>query len=216
MNESIIDFIYYTNFYEDSGLYSKEEISECLLQKKSKQSKKEIETLNLFLGVKFILENSGENLIDPVIIDELNKIIVGSECSYMRNQTKTNVTFIGSSPWDQTEQHLQYICDLYQRKLKESVNKIDLGAWFFWMFLFIHPFKDGNGRTARVLMCHHFNKVFPLITPNLLREEYICIFSERKILDLNDFAHQNPPGRIKKMIKYSLLPRKVAKKKRKD
>ena len=187
--DKISEFIYYTNLYEDTGLQSIEEISEFLTKNKkfTNLNKRETETLNLYLATKYVLDNLNELTFDPIIIDEINKIVLGTEESNLRSYTKTNVSFLGSVPWDEAEKHLQYICDLYYKKLNSGVSLNELGAWFFWIFLYIHVFRDGNGRTARLLLCLHFKRLFPLITPKLLREEYIDIFSGKTEININDY-----------------------------
>jgi|AntRauTorckE6833_2_1112554.scaffolds.fasta_scaffold04189_6 hypothetical protein len=49
-----VDFIYYTNLYEDTGLKSKKEISDFLSKNKIPRNKKE--TLGFYLCLKFISE----------------------------------------------------------------------------------------------------------------------------------------------------------------
>ena len=62
--------------------------------------------------------------------------------------------------------------------LKESLK---IATLFFSEFLFIHPFIDGNGRTARLLLnALLFGKVIIPFTPNSnSREEYICVLEKR-------------------------------------
>ncbi|MFD3261369.1 Fic family protein [Paenibacillus lentus] len=36
--------------------------------------------------------------------------------------------------------------------VKEKLHPIELAALFHFKFVYIHPFRDGNGRTARLLM----------------------------------------------------------------
>ncbi len=37
-------------------------------------------------------------------------------------------------------------------KLKKELHPLELAAWVHWKLVRIHPFQDGNGRTARILM----------------------------------------------------------------
>ena len=39
-----------------------------------------------------------------------------------------------------------------EKRIVENINPIFLAAEFHYKFIRIHPFDDGNGRTARILM----------------------------------------------------------------
>lgn len=69
-----------------------------------------------------------------------------------RVKTRTGETFHFSSP-DETPQRMQELVAWYKDKaLKKKYNPIILAAEFHYKLLCIHPFDDGNGRTARLLM----------------------------------------------------------------
>ena len=37
-------------------------------------------------------------------------------------------------------------------KLKKELHPLELATWAHWKLVRIHPFQDGNGRTARIIM----------------------------------------------------------------
>ena len=63
--------------------------------------------------------------------------------------------------FDQYNKHLDEI--MKEKDLKKSLIKSTfLASWIFYQITAIHPFPDGNGRTARVLMSRVFPQVFNL------------------------------------------------------
>jgi Fic family protein len=66
--------------------------------------------------------------------------------------TKTGEMFYFASP-EETPSKMHDLLEWYreQKELKE-INPILLAAEFHYKFIRIHPFDDGNGRTARILM----------------------------------------------------------------
>ncbi len=66
--------------------------------------------------------------------------------------TSTGETFYFATP-EETPAKMQELVDWFrQEKLKAEVNPIILAALFHYKFIRIHPFDDGNGRVARILM----------------------------------------------------------------
>ncbi len=81
------------------------------------------------------------------------RIAVGSYKTTANHvKTKTGEIFYFATP-EETPAEMHDLLDWYNKKSKEAeVNSIFLAAEFHYKFIRIHPFDDGNGRTARILM----------------------------------------------------------------
>lgn len=67
-------------------------------------------------------------------------------------ETKTGEMFYFATP-EETPAKMADLIDWYNEKAEEAdFNPILLAAEFHYKFIRIHPFDDGNGRTARILM----------------------------------------------------------------
>lgn len=67
-------------------------------------------------------------------------------------ETVTGEIFYFATP-EETPAKMHDLLNWYNEKVKEeNVNPILLAAQFHYRFIRIHPFDDGNGRTARILM----------------------------------------------------------------
>lgn len=63
----------------------------------------------------------------------------------------------------------------YNKRAEASHDRIDLAAWLFHKMITLHPFKDGNGRTCRLLWCYSLMRdglPFPLIMSSGHRKSY--------------------------------------------
>lgn len=49
------------------------------------------------------------------------------------------------------QEHMDHLIQWYESH-KDLINPVELAALFHFKFVYIHPFSDGNGRTARLLM----------------------------------------------------------------
>ncbi|MBA2335076.1 MAG: Fic family protein [Pyrinomonadaceae bacterium] len=66
--------------------------------------------------------------------------------------TVTDETFYFATP-EETPARMQELVEWFRNeKAKQDVNPIVLAAVFHYRFIRIHPFDDGNGRVARILM----------------------------------------------------------------
>jgi len=117
----------------------------------------------------------GETELTEVFIRELHTLLL-KESSYKEAQTKegkptrrkieigkyktqpnhvvtvTGETFYFASP-EETPAKMQELVEWFRNeKTKTDVNPIILAALFHYRFIRIHPFDDGNGRIARILM----------------------------------------------------------------
>ena len=66
-------------------------------------------------------------------------------------KTKTGEIFYFATP-EETPAKMYDLLSWYNQKVVENFNPILLAAEFHYKFIIIHPFDDGNGRTARILM----------------------------------------------------------------
>lgn len=72
---------------------------------------------------------------------------------------------------------------------RDSFHPVEFAAQLHKRFVFIHPFKDGNGRVARLLMNMALiqDGYLPAVIPPVLRREYISLL-ERAHQNDNDFV----------------------------
>ena len=112
------------------------------------------------LTEKFIRELHTLLLKEPYEVDAITpdgkptkkKIHVGSyKTSANHVKTKTGEIFYFATP-EETPAKMYDLLSWYNEKVKENLNPILLAAEFHYKFIRIHPFDDGNGRTARILM----------------------------------------------------------------
>lgn len=86
--------------------------------------------------------------------NETTRIIQGGKYKTQPNHvlTKTGETFYFASP-EETPSKMHDLMQWYEtEKENKERNSIILAAEFHYKFIRIHPFDDGNGRTARLLM----------------------------------------------------------------
>lgn len=76
----------------------------------------------------------------------------------------------------------------WAQKERGRYHPVEFAAQLHKRFVFIHPFKDGNGRMARLLMNLALiqNEYLPAIVPPILRGDYVSLL-ERAHRDDRDF-----------------------------
>ena len=117
-------------------------------------------------GLEFIhnLIQKGKDVkITPDLICRLHKVSFGWIFpKWAGKYRKIQVTFSGKEapPYFQVPELVVNLCDDLSERLKYLPDKndetfiikvVELLAWFQHKFVFIHPFQDYNGRTARML-----------------------------------------------------------------
>lgn len=110
-----------------------------------------------------LLEKGKFSKITPDLICEVHKISFGWIFpKWAGKYRKIQVTFSGkeSPPYFQVSELMTNLCNDLDERLKHLPGKdeeefilkvVELLAWFQNRFVFIHPFQDYNGRTARML-----------------------------------------------------------------
>lgn len=94
---------------------------------------------------------------------------------------KTNVVINGSnikrSEPRMIRNDLMYLYNDYQYRSENCNSESErfyIEAWFHIKLLHIHPFEDGNGRTARTLLAYNLikNGLAPCVITNQIKREY--------------------------------------------
>lgn len=75
-------------------------------------------------------------------------------------------------------------------------------AMFHREFIRIHPFEDGNGRTARIIMNYNLMKQnrAPIVIPKEERKKYFNFIEENKIKDFSNYIEQKSIKEFETMI----------------
>ena len=103
--------------------------------------------------------------------------------------TATGEMFYFATP-ENTPIEMQELIDWFRAERKKSdVNPIILAALFHYRFIRIHPFDDGNGRTARILMNFILmqNGYPPVIIKTEDKENYYGVLHLADVGELNPF-----------------------------
>lgn len=105
------------------------------------------------LHLLLLKESSEKPAITPDGKPTTKRINVGSyKTSPNHVETVTGEIFYFATP-EETPAKMTELLNWYQEKASEdNVNPIFLASEFHYKFISIHPFDDGNGRTARILM----------------------------------------------------------------
>ena len=93
------------------------------------------------------------------------------------------------SPED-TPMEMQRLLELHRERMAAGVEAIEEAAWLHHRFVNIHPFQDGNGRVARLLMAYVCIKSggFPPLIDRSNRDLYIQTLEQADLGDLTPFA----------------------------
>ena len=80
------------------------------------------------------------------------------------NQVGGPVVLFQPPPWQEVPDHLDQACSYATQSLRDG-NVLHTAAYALWRINWIHPFGDGNGRTARALtyaiLCVGFGRMLP-------------------------------------------------------
>lgn len=156
---------------------------------------------------KLILKESYEvDAITPDGLPAKKKIKVGEyKTSPNHVKTITGEIFRFATP-EETPALMHDLLDWYKNKQEESVDPILLATEFHYKFIRIHPFDDGNGRTARILMNFILMRhgYPPVIIKTKDKEEYFSVLRQADagaIQPFTKFITQNLVHSLEIMIK---------------
>jgi len=160
----------------------------------NKNLREHFEALNHDEAIKFLesfVEKKEQFTIDT--IKTLHKIVMKNINDYGSGSfRKTNVKITGAVhiPPEafKIENEMQKLIEWYNEN-KNTISPFELASWLHYHFVWIHPFIDGNGRVARLLMnltLIRSNYSIAIIPP-LLRGEYISAL-EHAHEDVTEFC----------------------------
>jgi len=157
----VMAFVYNTNSIEGSTLTPKE--VELLLAENIAPNKPLDDVLEAKAAQKtlqFIKEHSGN--FDQEFLLKVHEIYFKDTKSKIAGTYKKHQNQIKGSRFETTPPHLvltdmKLYFEEYAR-LKKELHPLELAAWIHWKLVRIHPFQDGNGRTARIIMNFILNK----------------------------------------------------------
>lgn len=77
------------------------------------------------------------------------------------------------------QKEIEYLCK-WIGKERKNFHPVEFAALLHKKFVFIHPYKDGNGRVARLLMNTALiqDGYLPALIPPILRSEYISLLEK--------------------------------------
>jgi Uncharacterized conserved protein len=162
----------------------------------NKSLKEHFEAINHKECVKLIekfIEKKKE--FDADFIKEIHRIILKNIDDHQAGSyRKTNVRILGAVhiPPDagKIKRLMEEFLDWYNAN-KHSMPIPELAAWIQYKFVWIHPFVDGNGRTARLLMNLVLmqNGYPPAVILNLDRQKYYRVLRQADMDKPKDFLN---------------------------
>ncbi|MDR0585499.1 MAG: Fic family protein [Treponema sp.] len=160
----------------------------------NKTLKEHFEAVNHKEGIQFLYDFVKKKKgLDEKIILEIHKIILknirDTDAGHYRN---TNVMIMGAvhlppSAVKIPKLMMQFIEWYYGHKSKLSI--VELAGWVHYKMVYIHPFIDGNGRTARLLMNLILiqNGYPPAVILNIDRRKYYRVLKEADREQYNNY-----------------------------
>lgn len=156
-----IEMTYNSNAIEGNSLTLKETgwVIQDGLTIKGKPLKDHLEAKDHYAAITYlyeIIEHGSEQSVSQVFIRNLHKLVVReTEQEEAGSYRKTNVMITGSDHKPPEASEVSSAMDdfiSWIRNNQKKLHTIELAAIVHHKIVFIHPFTDGNGRTARLIM----------------------------------------------------------------
>lgn len=171
----LIDFIYNSNKIEGSRI-PKESVDK-MVRNSSKEKIGEVK--NTILAIKFLKSNNFK--INVKNIEKLHDILLAHEPENLKFR-KSNDIVVGNSKVSDFKNIRKELGELvkWYNKNNYKLYPPEQAFLFYYKFERIHPFKDGNGRTGRLLMNEILkkHKYHPIIIWNKNRQAHMNAFQK--------------------------------------
>lgn len=140
-------------------------------------SREEKEILNALKADAFVYEAvSSKAELSPGLIRHINKLVLDGVHSSGGTYRQEDIEISGAAfrppSHGDVPDLIQEICELFPAS--EFIHPIAQAAWLHDQFTYVHPFLDGNGRTARLLQdfCLLRRGLYPVGIPSSRRDDY--------------------------------------------
>jgi Fic family protein len=194
----MIEYTYNSNAIEGNTLTLRETqlIIEEGMTVDGKSITETLEAKNHPEAIKFVerLVDAKSELTEEVIL-QLHRLIMSNITEDAGHYRTTGVKITGATfmppPSSQVKPRIDELLK-WLRENPDELTPIELAAAFHHRFVQIHPFSEGNGRTARLLMNALLMKAgYPFIAtvPKLDRQKYLKTLAEADSGDTSSFMN---------------------------
>lgn len=171
----LIDFIYNSNKLEGSRV-PRESVEKMV---REYSTEKNAEVKNTITAINSVRQKSFKLTIKS--IEKLHDTLLAHEPSNLRYRTNNDIV-VGNSPVSDHKNIKKELAELlaWNNKSNYALYPLEQAFLFYYKFERIHPFKDGNGRTGRLLMNEILktHKYHPIIIWNKNREAHMNVFTK--------------------------------------
>lgn len=123
-----------------------------------KRLQEHLEVINHSEAIDFVEDyvSDDNKPINENVLKQIHYLILKNiDTKNAGNYRQVNVRISGSKHTPphflQVKNEMEKLFDWYEEK-KDQLHPVELATLFHFKFVYIHPFSDGNGRTARLLM----------------------------------------------------------------
>jgi fido (protein-threonine AMPylation protein) len=130
---------------------------------------RQFDRLMLLVEENLALIREGQNPVPvkPSVLMELNRLavekIIANPGAYRQTPMEIGKSKHQPPRWEDVPELVDEMCEYVQRNWNRSA--VHLAAYLLWRVNWIHPFSDGNGRTARAIsylvLCIHLRQRLP-------------------------------------------------------
>ncbi len=156
-------------------------------------SKSEQEVLNALKADEFIIDaaEDGQRL-NALFVRQIHTLIedkIGETPGYYRKRdVKISLASFTPPSHVSVPNLIDEMISIYVKD--DTAHPIVRSAWLHNRFTYVHPFLDGNGRTARLLQDYALlsGKLFPTGVPSALRDDYYDALAAADVDDWDDLV----------------------------
>lgn len=174
----MVDFIYNSNKLEGSRV--PRESVEKMVRESSKEKNAEVK--NTIAAISYIRQKDFKITISH--IEKLHDMLLAHEPANLKYRTDNDIV-VGNSLVSDYKNIKKELSDLlaWNKKSNYTLYPVEHAFAFYYRFERIHPFKDGNGRTGRLLMNEILrqHKYHPIIIWNKNREAHMHAFTKAMV-----------------------------------
>lgn len=142
---------------------TRKKAKEMIQQERKPKNKSELMIMNNFITMKYIVQHKEEELT-PENILFIHKLISNQTLDNHEDEGRfregddihvvnhVNSEIVHTPPLrEELDDLIKNVCDFFNSDSKDFIHPIIKGCIIHFMIAWIHPFADGNGRTARAL-----------------------------------------------------------------